>query len=86
MKVVNLRWKIWWIYSLSETQLRAEAQVQRPLEEDSGSDWDSNHDKPLSTFVERRPKLAKVFNYKLGDLENAYFSVTSGFNISDIFW
>ncbi|KAG5879192.1 hypothetical protein JTB14_032203 [Gonioctena quinquepunctata] len=44
--------------NLPGAQLLAEIEVQMPskLEEELGQAWDSDDDKPLSTFVERRPK------------------------------
>ncbi|KAG5865075.1 hypothetical protein JTB14_017967 [Gonioctena quinquepunctata] len=44
----------------------ADIEVQMPseLEDELGQAWDIDDDKPLSTFVERRPKKLKNFSTK----------------------
>ena len=56
------------INNLPGAQLRGNVELRKPPEEH----WDSDDEKPLSTFVLRKPKLLKTFDYKIGcDLETA---------------
>lgn len=58
--------------NLPGVQLRAQAEIE--VEFESGNDWDSDDDIPLSTFIERRPKHFKSFEYTLNkDLEDFTF-------------
>jgi hypothetical protein len=58
--------------NLPGAQLSAEVEVQSS--ENNSQDWDSDDNKPLSTFVERRPKVLKNFEYESSDLEITTFS------------
>lgn len=51
------------------------AQLTAEVEIGQAEDWDSDDERPLSDFVERRPKQIKLFDYhKNRDLEAAGFS------------
>jgi hypothetical protein len=58
--------------NLPGAQLSAEVEVQSS--ENNSQDWDSDDNKPLSTFVERRPKVLKNVEYESSDLEITTFS------------
>lgn len=63
------------INNLPGSQLRAEVEAEIEVPSSvSESDWESDDDKPLSTFVERKPKLVKSFHYRKVDLEEPNFS------------